>query len=226
MTADPTEGTCRYCGDTFTRQGMTRHLRACEDRSAAISGAGAEAARTYLHLEVRDAYSGEYWLHLEMAGPARLAELDAYLRRIWLECCGHLSRFTIGDPWRGKEVPMDAPAGRVFHDGRELAYMYDFGTSTELSVRHVDERSGAGTADGAIALLARNEPPELDCQRCEEPAAWLCMQCVYEDESEGTLCEGHAEGHPHTGYGPPLPVVNSPRMGMCGYTGPPGPVTG
>ena len=31
-----------------------------------------------------------------MCGSATLEELDHYLRTIWLECCGHLSQFTIG----------------------------------------------------------------------------------------------------------------------------------
>ena len=31
-----------------------------------------------------------------MCGSAALEELDYYLRTIWLECCGHLSRITIG----------------------------------------------------------------------------------------------------------------------------------
>ena len=26
--------------------------------------------------------------------------------------------------------------------------------------------------------------------------------------------------HPHDQYGEPIPLVNSPRLGMCGYDGP------
>jgi len=37
-----------------------------------------------------------------MRGSATLAKLDDYLRAIWLECCGHLSKFTIGG-WGGGE---------------------------------------------------------------------------------------------------------------------------
>jgi hypothetical protein len=46
------------------------------------------------------------------------------------------------------------------------------------------------------------------------------MECQYEDEVWGTLCAEHAEVHPHDGYGEPMLLVNSPRVGMCGYTGP------
>jgi hypothetical protein len=35
-----------------------------------------------------------------------------------------------------------------------------------------------------------------------------------------TFCEQHAEEHAHDEYGQPLELVNSPRLGMCGYDGP------
>jgi len=36
-----------------------------------------------------------YWLDIEATADAALSKLDAFLRRIWLECCGHLSMFVI-----------------------------------------------------------------------------------------------------------------------------------
>ena len=48
--------------------------------------------QTLYHLQVQDAWDGNYWLHLEMRGSATLEDLDFYLREIWLECCGHLER--------------------------------------------------------------------------------------------------------------------------------------
>jgi hypothetical protein len=56
--------------------------------------------------------------------------------------------------------------------------------------------------------------------KCEQPAAWLCLECLSEEEVWGTLCDGHARTHPHNNYGEPIPLVNSPRLGMCGYEGP------
>jgi hypothetical protein len=71
-----------------------------------------------------------------------------------------------------------------------------------------------------MVLMARNEPLEFTCMKCKQPAEWLCMECVYEHEETGALCDKHAKVHPHDDYGEPLPIVNSPRMGMCGYEGP------
>jgi hypothetical protein len=71
-----------------------------------------------------------------------------------------------------------------------------------------------------MVLMARNEMPAAQCMLCEQPATFLCEECVIEDETSGLLCEQHAAKHPHTNYGDPVRLVNSPRVGMCGYEGP------
>ncbi len=171
------------------------------------------------HLQVQDAWEGIFWLHLEMNGSATLGDLDNYLRAIWLECCGHLSQFSIGG-WAGEEIPMDTRAERVFEEGMVLTHIYDFGTSSETLVRVVAVREGRSLTHHPIVLIARNNQPEVPCVECGQPASWLCMECLYELDEPGTLCDKHAQNHPHEDYGDPIPLVNSPRVGMCGYDGP------
>jgi hypothetical protein len=57
-----------------------------------------------LLIKVEGAYQKEYWLFLDIALNATLEDLDAFLRQIWLECCGHMSGFyPTTDNWgRGK----------------------------------------------------------------------------------------------------------------------------
>ena len=217
---DRPKGTCAFCGEEMTRGGMARHLRACPEREAAIEAANQTSRKkqAIYHLQVQDAWQGFFWLHLEMNGNAPLAALDSYLRAIWLECCGHLSQFSIGG-WRGDEIPMSRPARQVFEVGLELTHIYDFGTSSETLVKVADVRQGKPLTVHPIYLMARNHAMEFVCMDCDNPAEWLCMECVYEEKS-GMLCEEHAEAHPHHEYEYMLPVVNSPRMGMCGYAGP------
>ncbi|MDS4020424.1 MAG: hypothetical protein RKR03_07930 [Candidatus Competibacter sp.] len=81
-------------------------------------------------------------------------------------------------------------------------------------------RQGKPTTTHPIALMARNLMPEAKCIQCDEPAAWLCTECLIEHEVWGTLCDKHAKTHPHDDYGEPIPLVNSPRLGLCGYDGP------
>ncbi|MFL5538477.1 MAG: hypothetical protein ACJ8J0_05765 [Longimicrobiaceae bacterium] len=205
----------------MTRGGMARHLAGCDRRREAVAAADAgNGARTELvHLQVRDGHGGDYWLNLEVDAEATLKQLDGYLRAIWLECCGHLSQFSTRG-WSGNTVGMARKVGMVFSPGVELTHIYDFGTTSETLLKALDARAGKRTTKHPIALMARNAAPAIACQVCGAPATRLCMQCVYDDEKPGTLCDAHTRRHPHDEYGEPLAIVNSPRVGMCGYEGP------
>jgi len=214
-------GTCAYCGEIITKRGVVKHLDKCSKRQAALSAAEASSRpeETIWHLRVQDAYDKDFWLDLEMVGSASLEKLDKYLRSIWLECCGHLSKFTIGG-WGGVDVGKARKANAIFEPGLVLRHLYDFGTTAETDIRVVGYREGKPTTKHPIALLARNRIPEFVCQECGQPAHWLCIECVYEEDQSGYLCDEHMEEHPHENYGEPMPLVNSPRTGMCGYDGP------
>lgn len=216
-----TRGACAFCGREMSKGGLTRHLKTCPQRQAAIAAvdAGAGDPQSLYHLRVQDAWGGDFWLHLEMQGRATLKDLDHYLRAIWLECCGHLSQFSIGG-WAGDEISMSRRIAQVFAPGVELEHIYDFGTSSHTMVKAVDVRRGKPLSKHPIFLMARNDMPEVECMECGKPATWLCMECIYEDDEPGWLCDEHAEDHPHDDYGGLTPVVNSPRLGMCGYSGP------
>jgi hypothetical protein len=185
--------------------------------------AGAEQTRrateTLYHLRMQDAYNSAFWLDLEVRGSAKLKDIDAYLRAIWLECCGHLSQFSIGG-WQGREIAKQRQVDAVFQRDVELTHIYDFGTSSETRIKPVGRRAGVPLSAKPMVLMARNLMPDAACIECGQPATRLCMECLIEADIWGTLCEQHAATHPHTDYGEPVGLVNSPRLGMCGYDGP------
>ena len=214
-------GTCAYCGEIITKRGVSKHLDKCPKRQEALVGAAASnrPVETLWHLRVQDAYDKDFWLDLEMTGSASLDKLDKYLRAIWLECCDHLSKFTIGG-WGGMDVGKARKANSIFEPGLVLRHLYDFGTTSETDIKVVDARTDKAASKHPIVLLARNQMPKAVCQECGEPAKWLCIECLYEEDKTGHLCDKHADEHPHDNYGEPMPLVNSPRLGMCGYDGP------
>lgn len=224
MARKQSKGTCTYCSQAFAKGGMTKHLTTCPQRQVAIATADQQKGtpEKLYHLRVEDAYRKEFWLDLEMRGTAKLGDLDTYLRSIWLECCGHMSEFFAGGPF-SRTVAMSRKLGDLFAVGAGLTHIYDMGTSSETIVKCVSVREGKPLTKFKITLMARNQAPEFACMECGKPATYLCMECVYEDDKEGTLCDDHAGDHPHDNYGEPLPLVNSPRTGMCGYTGPANP---
>ncbi len=223
-------GACTYCGKVMTRGGLARHLRTCPQRQQAIALADARRGKDQIlyHLQVQDAWSGYYWLHLEMRGDATLEDLDDYLRAIWLECCGHLSAFEIGGTRYTQifvdgmglddDKPMNVRVHRLFSPGMQISYKYDFGTTSELLIKVVDQRQGKPTTQHPIVLMARNafEPPP--CAACGQPADFICTECVWDDVAKAIFCATHADEHKHVDM--LLPIVNSPRTGMCGYEGP------
>lgn len=94
-----TKAKCEFCGRSFTKRGMSRHLMSCSAREQDYARRAAEhpgwKSVRMAHLRVEGEYAPDYWMHIELPLTATLYQLDQFLRDIWLECCGHLSAFTI-----------------------------------------------------------------------------------------------------------------------------------
>lgn len=212
-------GRCVFCKGVFSKQTMAKHLAVCEKNKSASKGA---TEQTVYRLLVEGLQAPEYWLHLEASGSAKLKDLDDLLREVWLECCGHLSVFNINgqnysvSPMQGfGDKNMNLPLDKILMPKMKFSHEYDMGTTTELTVKVL----AAGKAlmkRGEIKLAARNEPPVYQCSVCKEIATQICSQCVF--DGNPFVCDDCAEEH-ECGEEMLLPVVNSPRMGMCGYTG-------
>ena len=160
-------GICAFCGAIVTKRGSYKHLDKCQKWQEALGAAAASSRseETLWLLRVQDAYNKDYWLNLEMVGSASLEKLDYYLRAIWLECCGHLSEFTIGG-WGGQQIGKNRKADTVFEPGVVLRHLYDFGTTSETDIKVIGFREGKAIFKNSIALLARNQMPEVTCQEC------------------------------------------------------------
>lgn len=216
-------GKCEICGATVTKRSMQKHLQACieqqEAKETSTAKKPAEDVRLF-HILV-EGYS-PYWLHIEAEADTTLKKLDAFLRDTWLECCGHLSAFHLGGRsymsnttgLGGKS--MNAKLSAVLAPGVVMSHEYDFGTTTELRLAVLGERTGRAGRE-PVRLLARNDPPATVCQECGQPATQVCTECLWEDGG-GWFCEECAAEHEHD-EDMFLPVVNSPRVGMCGYEG-------
>ncbi|RLE47615.1 MAG: hypothetical protein DRJ31_08595 [Candidatus Methanomethylicota archaeon] len=233
MVREVSIGRCIFCNGTFSKGEMTKHLKSCKQRKVMLeSSSKKKSLKTKIfHVMVEGRFLPQYWLHLEASANATLKDLDEFLRDIWVECCGHMSAFTIrgvryvtgagiDSMWMEMGfVPggrdMNVPLKKVLSPRLKFYYEYDFGTPTELVLKVVAERKGEITGK-PIQLLARNEPPLIRCEVCGKIATWVCSQCI--GENKGWLCDKCARKH-KCGKDMLLPVVNSPRVGMCGYTG-------
>ncbi len=199
-------GTCELCGRRVSKARMTRHLATC-----APSRDAQAAAFELVQLRVEAAGDARYWLHVEGRRDATLKQLDALLRRVWLECCGHMSAFRSGH----RELAMSTRLGAAFgNPGQRVSYDYDFGSTTALRGQGLSSRTGS-LGRATVRLLARNDPLPWACEECTRPATIVCPFCL--DVGPFLFCDEHAQVHPCAEEAAYLPVVNSPRMGVCAY---------
>lgn len=243
------EGVCHFCGKTFAKAGINRHLKTHLREMAP----GKKNETSFLLKIEADPYYGvlPYFLSLWVDGETTMETIDGFLRAIWLECCGHMSAFRnpaarrqdlgdVSDPLLVKsllesgnikefeklmegserEIPMNRKSEKVFSPDLKLEYEYDFGSPTLLLITTMARYPFK--ADQPIVLLSRNEPLKLLCQTCrKEPATQTCTAHHWEEDS--LFCpkcaKKHAKKCPDFGDYAAMPVVNSPRMGVCGYEG-------
>jgi len=221
-----TRGICEYCGADYTCGWMKRHIKDCKAIREELTS-GKKATHEIVVLEVKAHYQPAYWLFLGMSGDTTLEALDIFLRNIWLECCGHLSCFRINGRSYGSEYTydvcdhdMDVSAQSTLYEGLKFTHEYDFGSTTELDLQVIAKMTGK-LAKGNILLLARNEPPKIQCDICGENfAVVLCFNCMAEYGYPTFLCEACEVTHKaETNHEKTASIANSPRMGVCGYIG-------
>ena len=123
------------------------------------------------------------------------------------------------------EQSMDVRVDRILKTGLEIAYEYDFGSTTALDAqcgrtayRTANNRKYAVDIDGAQQVRAA---PLRHV--CGKPAQWMCLDCYYsnDDVERGFVCGDDTAAHnEHDEYGGLMGIFNSPRSGVCGYDGP------
>src|SRR5437899_3020220 len=105
MPRTSSKGTCYLCNGTFSKATMLKHLESHHGQhgkeattvpTSSPSSQKSQKGKVFQIL-VEGYRMPEYWVYLEAPAKATLLDLDKLLRNTWLECCGHLSAFTIGD---------------------------------------------------------------------------------------------------------------------------------
>lgn len=218
-------GICKICGESVDAKQVSRHIK----KHVPADGKG-----TYYIIRVSS--SKHFWMFLQVNGAATLKHLDSFLKDAWLECCGHLSAFTINeksyeimpsDSWAEKKPEsMDHKISSVLEKGTSFSYEYDFGTTTALSLlvreANVPALTPSGPRPKPVQLLAIHDPVRFVCDKCGSDATLVCSYCRLYDFG-GLGCDACMKEHSccvSDGIEIALPVVQSPRVGQCGYEGP------
>jgi len=202
---------CLLCGSEYTSRGIGRHLATCIKKHFKTTQ---DTLADNYYLSIHAKYAKDYFLYLLVAQNTTLDDLDSFLRKIWLECCGHMSAFFL-KKW--EELPMNTRIKDLVNTCNRLEYQYDFGSTTDLIVKIRDTHKGPLCKKNKIQILARNSQPIVPCDECGKfPAVQICTECQY--GGGGWLCSKCSKNH-ECGDEMLLPVVNSPRTGVCAYSG-------
>lgn len=165
---------------------------------------------------------GIYWIFAAIPNNASLGLLYAFLRDTWLECGGHLSEFTIGSRHYMSHTESGNPSqsmknqiGHLLLPGSICEYVYDMGSSTDLEIRVLGEVPVC--PQKTVTVLMQNDPPNLPCESCKKMADIICSQCG--DTTCAACSKRHACALNEEDDYMLMPLVNSPRTGVCGYAG-------
>lgn len=216
------------CDKEITTSTALRHFKSCDNVKDILNG----EIDGYI-ISIKDKYSSDYWLYIAVPSSFTLEDLDNFLRDIWVECCGHLSEFVINGVHYGSAEAVRAsrefPFGprllsakkklsAVLSKGLIFDYIYDFGSSTELILAVVDNVKLKD--DDHIYVLGRNNKPNYKCVNCDNSAEYICYECLGEmgELTDVVYCRECLMKHDHADDNAGL-IPNSPRAGVCGYTG-------
>lgn len=219
------EGHCKLCGQNVEGGKISGHLLKCREK---LLGNDEEKPVRMMQLSVEGAYDSVYWMQIAVWDGAKLSEIDSFLRNVWLECCGHLSMFRIngetydsnpetddgfsfGKPGHSMSVKLH----NILEIGTIFEHEYDFGSTTHLKLEVLDIFS-ASKPKRPLILFAHNLQPKIKCEMCNNIATQICAQCAYDFLC---FCDKCAPKH-ECGEEMMMPLVNSPRTGICGYCGP------
>lgn len=172
-----TKGTCAVCNSEVSKQGALKHLCKC---TAGEISPGDNYTGNYFYIRVQGK-DKNYWLDICAGKGSTLSDLDKLLRKVWLDCCGHMSAFEINGKryevdsdypiWGMKTEKMNIELYKVFTGADNARYQYDFGSTTELSI-HVLGSVHVDPAEGEVELLIRNVNPYKG--RVNSPRAGVC----------------------------------------------------
>lgn len=210
-----TKGVCNKCKAIISTRSAKSHLTKCLNQ---VVGNSPDAFLVKVQWPPTNPI---YWLYLSVPFKSTLEDLDLFLREIWLECCSHLSLFTINhkryfsdyEPShfaQFEEFPMSIRSEKVLAPDLKFTHEYDFGSTTELFLEVVGLIKAVSSKE--IRVIIQNQEPEILCVSCGKKAEMIsstegdcfCKSCAEEEDDDELYL---------------MPLVNSPRTGVCGYAG-------
>jgi hypothetical protein len=200
-------GKCVFCDELIEQQLIEKHLL---NHLKTMTKNATITKNNFKHVIIK---LDIFFIHLLVKSTKKLSNIDSFIKKIWVECCGHISDFR----QKTKIIPKNSILKDFDETTTKLTYTYDYGDSTILDL--ILKKSYDLDIDDDLIILTRNEPIDFKCQICNKNTSesiciicdfvFLCNTCSTKHEKECSDYEDYAKSS----------IVNSPRMGVCGYEG-------
>lgn len=202
-------GTCLLCRAAVSKKMGLRHSDSCLQSSGWPIG----SSPSFI-IRIEDRHDPTYWLMVLAKHDARLSDIDCLIRDVWVECCNHLSSFTIGnETYMDSDEEMNMPLATLIKKGSLFYYEYDLESPTELRLKVLDV-TPVMPPEGQVCLTARNNRPAYPCRMCGKKADFYVTNS--EKDEAGQYCCLDCTIHLDGVY---IQLIeNSPRTGICCYS--------
>ena len=193
-----------------------------------------------------------YKLYVIFGLNCKFTHIDKFLRKIWCECCNHLSEFYFFKDAKSnsENIKKNSFLKNYEENVGNFGYDYDMGSTTTIYFKIISKLNG-NEINTKNKIIYRNEPPVIMCDVCNnEPSVYvydedcICNNCIINDESDNESDEDNESENNKSNENKQndknnendsndsdnyetietfniedfvLPIVNSPRVGICGY---------
>ena len=199
---------CKFCNKKFGKKAFDTHLSECISNSQ-----NNKSGYLIEFMSQSEITNKDYSIFAIFGTKCKFSHIDNFLKRIWCECCGHMSTLDVyesinDDELIQKEIKFDILISK-YELAYQFTYEYDMGTTTTIYFRIVKKLDGNDN-NLNIDLVYQNEPFKLKCKfKCKKEALYTYEYDIICEECKNNVDEPECVLH----------IVNSPRVGMCGYEG-------
>ncbi|OGN63545.1 MAG: hypothetical protein A3E26_02685 [Chlamydiae bacterium RIFCSPHIGHO2_12_FULL_49_32] len=101
----------------------------------------------------------------------------------------------------------------IYSPGLEFEYVHDMGSSTELVLQVLQTIEAC--PQKKVTVLMQNDPPPFSYEICKKQSQIICSLCG--DTTCNRCSKRHSCAEQEEDTYMLMPLVNSPRTGVCGY---------
>src|SRR5579872_4415740 len=216
----PAKVECEYCNKKFGYRQIFKHRDIC------LIEKYKNSTGKLMRFFASDILGNIYMLYAIVGNGCELGHIDVFLRSIWCECCDHMSIF-IDD----KRNEINDDDFKTFENGSRITYEYDMGSTTtvlcelvhkftnninmdNVNMDNIDNVNNVNIDNNIIKLIHRNTKPVISCSKknCKNNATHFydgdekCQKCIDKIKNLDSFEDNFLQI-----------IVNSPRIGICGY---------